>query len=269
MNREFFHNTYSRIDSYYKPSIGKICSLVLMALFLLVVIFFANVSANLASFWSPVKAYNTPLQDLVTDFFNFNLYTNAYLHAVDALIISFCAISAAIIILNRLAIYILLKLMFCISISYIFRITTVLVTSLPDSWNMGRRTVYDFYSQAERNRGGDLIFSGHTLLACSFAHAWSSFYLITDSYALHWITGILAWAWVALILVLILVGRLHYTIDVLLGIYIASGVWWTTSYFETRIFKDPVSTLKFRERSPAPLNSASLDRPPALPAPNT
>lgn len=259
MNRGAFRNTTDWVSRRYSLTLPKILSVLAMIIFLLLTLFFMNVGANIASFWTPVKAYNTPLQDLLCDFFNVTAYTEAYVDTVDVLLIVFVALSAVIIVLNRLAVYIGLKLMFCISISYLLRFTTVVVTSVPDPWNMSRRTIFNFYTEAQRDRGGDLVFSGHTLLVASVAHAWSSFYLITDSYILHCITAALAWAWAVLIMIFLLVGRLHYTIDVLIGLYIASGVWWTTSYFATRFFEDPVCKLRFRSSSPRPMLSTSVD----------
>lgn len=261
MNRGTFRNGVDWIVNRYQLTVGKFSSLILMVLLLLVTIFFVNVAANLASFWAPVKAYNAPLPDLLCDFFNVTAYTKSYNNAVDALMISFCAVTAALILLNRLAVFIALKLMFCILFTYLLRCTTLMVTSLPDSWNMGTRTITDFYGKIGRDRGGDLIFSGHTLLICLFAHVWSSFYLITNNEALHWLLAFLAWAYVTLVMILIIAGRLHYTIDVLLALYICSGVWWSVSYFCTRFFEEPVCNMKFRPLALPAMNSSLLGQP--------
>ena len=259
MNRGYIHNASGWAIHRYNMTLGKFVTVIVMGVFLGLAIFFTNVSANIASFWCPVKAYNYPMQDLLCDFFGTNIYTDAYIDTVDVLLICFCAVSGVFVLLNPLAIYIGLKLMLCIGLSYILRSFTLLVTSLPDSWNMGRRTIYNFYTELNRDRGGDLIFSGHTLLICTFAHAWSSFYLFTDLYILHLITAAIAWSFVLLILIFILVARAHYTIDVLLGFYIASGVWWSTSYFATKFFDEPVCKLQFRPHTPPPMLSTSAD----------
>ncbi|KAI5188484.1 shingomyelin synthase [Nematocida sp. AWRm77] len=263
MNRGMFRNSADWVVNRYNLTVGKFSTLILMILLLLATIFCVNVAANLSSFWAPVKAYNPPLQDLLADFFNVTSYTNGWNNTVDALMISFCAVTAFLIVINRLAIFIALKLIFCVMFTYLLRCTTLMVTHVPDSWNMGVRTITDFYGKVERDRGGDLIFSGHTLLVCLFAHTWSSFYLVTDNYFLHCVLGFAAWVYVTMVMIFIIVGRLHYTIDVLLALYICSGVWWSTSYFCTRFFEDPVCTLKFRDSSLPPMNSTTLEGPPA------
>ncbi|KAI5185784.1 hypothetical protein NEHOM01_1061 [Nematocida homosporus] len=259
MNRGVFRDSADWVINRYHLTGPKVVTVIGTVILLLLTLFFVNVAANIASFWAPVKAYSHPLQDLVCEFFNVTAYTTAYNNTVDSLLIPFCAVTAVVIVLNPLAIFIALKLMIAIIISYLLRVSTLLVTSLPDSWNMGTRTVEDTYAHFGRDRGGDLIFSGHTMLIVLFAHAWSSFYLITDSYALHWITGLLAWAYTIMVLIFITVARLHYTIDVLLALYIASGVWWSLSYFQTRFFEEPVSKMKFRRTPVPPLNSRSAD----------
>ncbi|KAI5179605.1 hypothetical protein NEOKW01_0068 [Nematocida sp. AWRm80] len=242
-------NGFDTITTRYNLTVGRFFVLIASIIILLVTLFFVNAAANISSFWSPVKAYYTPLQDLGNDFFNVTDYTPDWNNTVDILLIVFCCVSGALVILNPLAIYIGLKLIFCIIFAYLLRCFTLMVTALPDSWNYGLRVTYDTYSHFGRDRGGDLIFSGHTLLICAFAHAWSSFYLLTDNYFLHVFTALVAWLYTIMVLIFIVVGRMHYTIDVLLGFYIITGVWWSTSYFATKYFEYPVCQMKFRSSS--------------------
>ncbi|OAG29964.1 shingomyelin synthase [Nematocida displodere] len=250
MNRGQWRSGVDYVSTRYGLTGWKIFSVLLAAFILAVSLFFVNVCANISSFWTPVKAYNFPLNDLLNDFFNSTSYTVSYNNAIDILLICFCAVTIVVILLNKNAVYIGLKLIIALTITYTLRCTTLVVTSLPDSWPMGTRSLNHFYSYFGRDRGGDLIYSGHTLLIVTFAHVWSSFYLITDSYLLHWVLGILAWAYIIMVMIFIVVARTHYTIDVLLAVYIASGVWWSLSYFSTRFFKDPIKDLSFKTREP-------------------
>ncbi|KAI5170980.1 shingomyelin synthase [Nematocida sp. LUAm3] len=261
MNTERLRTGRDWVRRRYGITLPQILSLISVIVLLLLTIFIVNASANISSFWTPVKAYNYPLIDLGNDFFNVTAYTNGWMTVIDVCMIVFCAFTALVIIINRLAVFIALKVMITLIIAYLLRCVTLLVTSLPDSWNMGTRTVENMYSAFGRYRGGDLIYSGHTLLTVTFAHAWSSFYLVSDSYAFHWISSIIAWLVTGMILVFIVVGRTHYTIDVILSLYITTGIWWSLSYFITQFFEAPVAQMKFRPESLPPLNSTAMDQP--------
>lgn len=249
-----------RIQSWYNLSWSKIGAILIFILVFLGTLFCVNASANISSFWTPMKAYNHSLQDLGCDFFNKGFQSKSYyINVVDILLICFVGVGIFFILINRLAVFIALKVLGCLIITYALRCITLMFTSLPDSWDSGLRTITDTFSGMSRRRGGDLIFSGHTLLVCTFAHCWSSFYLICDSFALHVLTGMCAWIVAGVIMVFIVVGRLHYSIDVILSIYITSGVWWSIDYFLTRYFEMPPCKLKFREERIPPMISSSSD----------
>lgn len=249
-----------RVQSWYNLTFPKIGMLAIFVIIFLVTIFFVNAAANISSFWTPMKAYNYNLQDLGSDFFNKGFQAESYYNTlVDVIMICFIGVSIFFIVINRLAVFIALKVLGCLTITYALRSITLMFTALPDSWDMGIRAIINPFSEISRFRGGDLIFSGHTLLITTFAHSWSSFYLLTDSFAMHILTGICAWAVSIIIMVFIVVGRLHYTIDVILSIYITSGVWWSIDYFLTRYFEDPVCKLNFRQQRIPPMISTSCD----------
>ncbi|KAH9386877.1 uncharacterized protein NEMAJ01_1773 [Nematocida major] len=260
MHRDGIRDYSNRLLAWYNLTLYKGISLGVVVICFLVTLFLVNVAANVSSFWSPIKAYNYSLQDIGCDFFNTGYQGSfGFNDAVDIVMICFIAITALCIVINRLAVFIALKLLAALTISYLLRCFTLMSTALPDSWNVGLRTIDDTFASLSRDRGGDLIFSGHTLLLCSFAHCWSSFYLLSDSFAMHVISGMIAWVAVLTVLVFIIVGRLHYTIDVLLGIYISSGVWWSLDYFLSRYFEIPVCKLKFRQERIPPMLSNSAD----------
>lgn len=266
MNRGIFRNYSDRVVSWYNLTAYKAFFLVLFILGMVLTMFIVNAAANISSFWTPVKAYNHVLQDVGCDFFNVTKDGSfAYYDVIDISMIVFCAVSIFFIVINRLAIFIGLKVMAVLIITYCLRCSTLMVTSLPDSWNLGLRTIQDTFSSLSRDRGGDLIFSGHTLLLCTFAHCWSSFYMISDSFAVHFISGLIAWGIVGTLITFIVVSRVHYTIDVLIGLYITSGVWWSVDYFLIKYFESPVCKLKFRERQLPPMISSSADDHQAVP----
>jgi PAP2 superfamily C-terminal len=258
MDRERVQHHWNNVVAYYQLTPMKVFSLILVVLPFLFIIFSMNVIANLGSFWSPVKAYNPPLSDALNELFNSNTYRLSYNEAANAVMYAFGGVTIFLIIINRLALFIAIKLITALTITYFLRCTTVPVTNLPDSWQRGNRILTDFYSEFSTDRGGDLIFSGHTLLVALFAHCHSSFYLLGNSMTLHVLSGLFGWISAGLVMVFIVVGRLHYTIDVLLGLYIASGVWWSLSYFFSRFFREPVFKMSFKERN-APMNITALE----------
>ncbi|KAI5132844.1 shingomyelin synthase [Nematocida ausubeli] len=261
MDRNVIRDIPRQIVSWYGLTVQKGITLVVVIFALAVTLFLVNVAANISSFWSPMKAYNYALQDVGNDFFNKGFQTNSnYNEVVDIIMICFLAVTGVCIVINKLAIFIGLKLMVTIIISYLLRCTTLMVTGLPDSWDLGLRTISNTFSDLSRERGGDLIYSGHTLLVCAFAHCWSSFYLLSDSFSVHVITALCAWIVFGTIVTFIIVGRLHYTIDVLLALYITSGIWWGLDYFLIKYFEMPVFNLKFRrERLPPMIGGMQIE----------
>jgi len=72
---------------------------------------------------------------------------------------------------------------------------------------------------------GDMVFSGHTMLMILFALTFHTYYRRTERYwALNGMK-VAIWLWCFVGLGSIIATRLHYTIDVLLGIYLAVTVW--------------------------------------------
>lgn len=262
MNRGTAQSYAERVVSYYNVTLGSFFSLCALVIVFLFVLFSMNAISNFASFWSPVKAYNPPLPDVGNELFNVTTYDLAYNSVVNGMLYSFIGVTIFFILINKLALFIGMKTILALTISYFLRCTTIPMTGLPDSWQRGVRSVEDFYSAFDTERGGDLVFSGHTLLVCTFAHCWSSFYLLTNYMALHVLTAIVAWVYVGTLLLFIIVGRLHYTIDILLGIYVASGVWWSLSYFAQRFFEEPVCRFRFKQQN-ARMDSSVLNTEPA------
>jgi len=72
---------------------------------------------------------------------------------------------------------------------------------------------------------GDMVFSGHTMLMILFALTFHTYHKRTERYwALNGVKTFV-WALCAIGLLSILATRLHYTIDVLLGMYLSLTVW--------------------------------------------
>jgi len=72
---------------------------------------------------------------------------------------------------------------------------------------------------------GDMVFSGHTMLLMLFSLTFHTYHKRTQTYwALNGVKTAV-WAWCVVGLLAILATRLHYTIDVLLGMYLSLTVW--------------------------------------------
>lgn len=72
---------------------------------------------------------------------------------------------------------------------------------------------------------GDMVFSGHTMLLMLFGLTFHTYHKRTKDF---WsVNGVktLVWGWCVIGLLAILATRLHYTIDVLLGMYLSLTVW--------------------------------------------
>lgn len=103
------------------------------------------------------------------------------------------------------------------------------VTSLPDPRPGCERIESDFWTTIVFHRCGDCIFSGHAAVGTLFSLYWlfvkptvsdGSFQLLRIGI---WLTSVAEiWA--------ILANRSHYTIDVLVAIYISIGIFFTFSY---------------------------------------
>lgn len=136
--------------------------------------------------------------------------------------------SLILILVSRTPLLILVKAFLTSTIANLLRITTVATTSLPDP-RIGCQVVTEnFFTNLRLHRCGDSVFSGHTVIYILCALIW-----ISHGPKNKW--GILGTFLISIGALLgaffVLANRAHYTIDVLLAIYIVIGVWFSVSYF--------------------------------------
>ena len=127
------------------------------------------------------------------------------------------------------------------SILLLLRVLTVAVTSLPDSrpkchavtpgltpitsltWPAVGTIALD--NRKEAITCGDMVYSGHTAISTILGMTWHTYWKVKPgTYSVNFLK-VLVWAAVALTVSLIVVARLHYTLDVLLGAYLAVTTW--------------------------------------------
>lgn len=164
--------------------------------------------------------------------------------AVEAIDVSLVGLIAATLLLTatRRAPWLVLRRTLVVHASVIsLRCLTVLCTSLPDSRPkchaatgpseaLGRLSLRRVLATALMNTAqnitcGDLVFSGHTALAVLMAMVWHSYYKVrAGTFAVNWVKVVI-WVWALATVALIITARLHYTLDVLLGLYLCVTMW--------------------------------------------
>lgn len=134
----------------------------------------------------------------------------------------------------------------CMSVLNVLRTMTFLCTQLPgpakhcrpdsDVYNppthMTERAVFD--------KGcGDLLFSGHMMMLASLNMVWQEGY--NGPYRM--VVKSLFWAYEVLFGVLVIASRKHYTVDILLAMYVAPLVWnrFRTGWNVFRVYSAPVA----------------------------
>ena len=112
-----------------------------------------------------------------------------------------------------------------LTVAYLMRATTVLVTSLPDP-RPGCQQIQDkFWSTLVLHRCGDCIFSGHTtaLTVCTL------YWLVADVGRARFLRWMVVMCFVGGIWA-ILANRAHYTVDILLAVYIVVPLWFAHAH---------------------------------------
>ncbi|CAL5223650.1 g6194 [Coccomyxa viridis] len=109
------------------------------------------------------------------------------------------------------------------------------VREMPEQW--WGHLVVDIRRQATHGCG-DLLFSSHTIFALSGMMTY-------NEYGTHLATKVIGWVAVALMSVLIVASRKHYTVDVVIAWYVVPLVYWTLQrHFNTkRRFSDSATSL--------------------------
>lgn len=120
-----------------------------------------------------------------------------------------------------------------LSMAYILRSTTMLVTSLPDPREGCQQITNAFWSTVVFHRCGDCIFSGHMTAMTVCLMYWLSHRAGSYSILGRVIVGgcILGGAWA------MLASRAHYTVDLLVAVYLCVGLWLSHAYLWERYIK--------------------------------
>jgi hypothetical protein len=108
------------------------------------------------------------------------------------------------------------------------RITTVAITSFPDPREGCERIDGSAFSQVTLHRCGDAMFSGHTMIFVLGALIWTSFG------PLNWIgltITFLTWCCAIAGGIIIIANRAHYTVDVLVALYVTVGAWYFVQWW--------------------------------------
>ncbi|KAF7678770.1 Phosphatidylcholine:ceramide cholinephosphotransferase 1 [Astathelohania contejeani] len=195
--------------------------IILIASFITAIIMLMmNVLSNIASYWSLPNPVYPALPDIFFDTFGYHDLAEP----VDismGIIIAFTTLS---VLLRKDALVIYFRVFCCLSISYLLRMTTISATNLPSPNRNCQRVGKHIFTSTDFNRCGDLVFSGHTLMIITMGMVWASYRLIPHRLGNLIVTMIL-WIVIVLTLIGILLTHNHYSIDVILGVYISSGVW--------------------------------------------
>ncbi|KAG0418981.1 Phosphatidylcholine:ceramide cholinephosphotransferase 2 [Dictyocoela roeselum] len=199
--------------------LNKEVSKIIGITFILAIICFylMSVMANIASYWS-LPGETQRLPDMVLDSF---FVDDAYDY-VDILLNIFTVMTIIMPFIRRDALFIIFRYIICLSFCYLLRITTVSVTNLPSPSACNKKV--DILTNFNFNRCGDLIFSGHTIVFTTNSLVWST-YKITRSVILNIVLLMSVWIVSGVGVIGLLVFHKHYTVDVVISVYIAIGVW--------------------------------------------
>ncbi|KAJ1673271.1 hypothetical protein EV182_005564 [Spiromyces aspiralis] len=114
------------------------------------------------------------------------------------------------------------------ALASLIRITTVAITSVPDPRPDCEYVVGNVFTHFTLHRCGDAIYSGHTLIYIICGMVWASF----SPRRWPWrLACFLVWCGAIAGSLIVLGNRAHYSIDVLLAWYIASGSWYVVAWF--------------------------------------
>ncbi|KAG0440991.1 Phosphatidylcholine:ceramide cholinephosphotransferase 2 [Dictyocoela muelleri] len=198
-------------------------------IFALVCFYLMSVMANIASYWSlPLEIPRLP--DIILDSF----FIEDGFEYVDMLLNIYITLTVLMTFFRRDALFIIFRYILCLSFCYLLRMTTVSVTNLPCPSYCNKNV--DVLTNLNFNRCGDLIFSGHSIVFVTNACVWST-YKISNSKILNIAIIITAWCVSVIGMIGMLVFHKHYTVDVLLSVYIAIGAWLLFSVICEKYFK--------------------------------
>jgi len=207
---------------------------VVVAFFYIICLYIMSVMVVVAGLRYP--KHKEPLPDLLFDIIPAN-YEFEWLPNLLLLLLALASIIRCI--FFRRGLTVIRRFFLLHGISSLLRSATLAATSYPDPSRLCANytppdSVDPFWTSTVYNPElvtcGDLMFSGHTLYYCLLALLWTRYFTILEK-TVMWIIAIIGCF--SLIFV-----RIHYTTDVLVGIYVA----FTVYYFYHLHVTDEVST---------------------------
>lgn len=112
----------------------------------------------------------------------------------------------------------------------ILRSMVVFLTVYPDPRNSCQVVSENLLTTIQAHRCSDCMFSGHMIPLVLAALFWTHFYIGPKRILIN----SLAWLFSLVGGVLIIANRAHYTVDVVISIYVCCGAWIAHSYFFER-----------------------------------
>ena len=177
---------------------------------------------------------STPLPDIVHQLFA-QSGSMAHHKIPDVMLLAQAPLAALLLARHKQRACIVLRITRAYATAMAMRSVMILSTSLPDSSPMCHTakqqdcmlpfTVHNVCRKAWdifRGAGGvltcgDMMFSGHTVVFCILTLTWQDYLLPQGAAAIT--------AWNAVGMAMIVITRLHYTVDVLVAVCITKGVW--------------------------------------------
>lgn len=209
-----------KIIEYYQVNQTS-ASLFIISLFTFIVsLLLMNTMANISSFWSIDLNESEPLPDFAFEWLRIHEINYIVEMCMNFLIV-FTLVS---ILTKRDAIKIYFRFFICASICYFLRMSLVSMTNLPSPNERCIKITEKHLTHFGYNRCGDVMFSGHTLITTICVLTWTSHDLMRN----QWLSRVMCyfvWTVATIVYISIVVARNHYTIDVLLSIYITVGIW--------------------------------------------
>ncbi|EJW04821.1 hypothetical protein EDEG_00991 [Edhazardia aedis USNM 41457] len=220
-------NFLIKIKEYYGLNKASAIIMFFIGVILISSLLMMNTMANISSFWS-VDIDEKPLPDIVHEILPLSMTNQGIVLAtVDISMYSFLVFTVLAVLTRRDAVNIGIRMFSTISISYLLRILIVTQTNLPSPTSNCRKIVKNFLTEFGQDRCGDLIYSGHTIPLTICIYTWLT-YSFFKSFLGELLKNILRTR-VAILgystLFMIIICRMHYTIDVILAIYSTTSVW--------------------------------------------
>eukprot|EP00033_Pygsuia_biforma_P004228 GCRY01004637.1.p1 GENE.GCRY01004637.1~~GCRY01004637.1.p1 ORF type:complete len:298 (-),score=29.86 GCRY01004637.1:406-1299(-) len=144
----------------------------------------------------------------------------------DHLILPYVVITVIAVSFHAQRMIILRRMLILHALLLLMRDITMMATSLPDpnpKCNLvghRHREVFELFNPLYGHTCGDLVFSGHTTLICLLAMVWHDYFSST-------VVRVFVWIYTVGIMLTLTAARMHYTLDIILGLFLTVRLWRT------------------------------------------